>query len=58
MMFNANHKEQDWKLPDLSGDMHWNLILDSSGKFNPLEVGSGKSVKIPAWSVVGFEIKK
>ncbi len=58
MMFNANHKEQDWKLPDLSVDMHWNLILDSSGKFNPLEVASGKSIKIPAWSVVGFEIKK
>ena len=59
MILNANFKEVNWKLPQLPAKMHWNQVLDSSandGKF--INAGSGDTIKVPAWSVLVFEIKK
>ncbi|MBQ9731579.1 MAG: glycogen debranching protein GlgX [Alphaproteobacteria bacterium] len=59
MIFNTHHQEQDWVLPLLPANMQWKLVLDSSaGKFVSQELDSGKKVKIPAWSVIGIEVKK
>lgn len=58
-IFNANFKEQEWKLPHLPENFNWHLALDSSsGKFKTTAAASGKNIKVPAWSVVLFEIKK
>lgn len=57
-IFNANFNEMDWKLPPLPGDLVWNLVLDSSQKISAPEAASGKVIKVPAWSVLVFEIKK
>ena len=57
-IFNANFKEQDWILPELPEKYSWNIILDSSGKFNETRLGSLRKIKVPAWSVLVFEIKK
>jgi len=38
---------------------NWNLLLDSSDKFNAAQkLKSGGEITIPAWSVMLFEIKK
>ena len=57
-IFNANFKEQDWVLPELPEKYSWNIVLDSSGKFNETRLGSLRKIKVPAWSVLVFEIKK
>ena len=57
-IFNANFKEQDWILPELPEKYSWNIILDSSSKFNETRLGSLRKIKVPAWSVLVFEIKK
>ena len=59
IIFNANFKEVNWKLPQLPTNLHWNQVLDSSandGKF--INAASGDTIKVPAWSVLVFEIKK
>lgn len=57
-IFNANYHEIDWKLPSLSNKLSWNLLLDSSGQFAELSnIRSSKVIKVPAWSVLLFEIK-
>ena len=59
MIFNANHKEINWKLPNLPENMRWTQVLDSSandGKF--VNATSADTIKVPAWSVLAFEIKK
>ncbi len=59
MIFNAGFTEKSWKLPALPENMKWHLALDSSaGKFAAEDIGSNLTVKIPAWSVTVFEIKK
>ena len=58
VIFNANFNEIDWKLPMLPEDMSWHLLLDSSQKVSSSDATSGHIFKVPAWSVLVFEIKK
>ena len=56
-ILNANNDEKRWKLPPFSGNQ-WNLLLDSSDKFNaPKKIKSGAEIKVPGWSVLLFENK-
>lgn len=57
-IFNANFNDIEWKLPPLPDDMSWNLVLDSSLKMPVVEASSGKVVRVPAWSVLVYDIKK
>lgn len=57
-IMNANYNEQSWKLPDIDESMTWNLLLDSSSKFNSKTIQSTQTIKVPGWSVLLFEIKK
>lgn len=57
-IFNANYQALDWQLPLLTGYNEWNLLLDSSGQLlKDTDIGSGKNIKVPAWSVLLIEIK-
>jgi len=57
-IFNANYQALDWQLPLLTGYNEWNLLLDSSGQLlKDTGIGSGKIIKVPAWSVLLIEIK-
>ena len=57
-IFNANHKEQEWKLPALNDFDNWNLLLETTGQISKdIELGSAKTIKVPAWSVLLIEIK-
>lgn len=57
-IFNANFNEQEWRLPSLPDNYVWNMVLDSSGNFKTASLGSSQKIKVPAWSVLVFEIKK
>lgn len=57
-IFNANFNDIDWKLPNLPNDLSWSLVLDSSQKSLIQEFGSNEVIKVPAWGVLVFEIKK
>ena len=58
-IFNANNNALKWRLPDLDNDMRWSLLLDSSGEFaSDAILKSQQYIKVPAWSVLLFEIKK
>ena len=58
-IFNANHDDMSWKLPEISGNLSWNLLLDSSSIFGEEgKIGSAQTIRVPAWSVLLFEIKK
>ena len=58
-LFNANFNDVMWKLPALSSDAKWNLLLDSSDKYaDDAQAANGAEIKVPAWSVLVFEIKK
>lgn len=57
-IFNGDSNDVKWKLPPLPYE-NWNLLLDSSDKFNAAQkLKSGGEITIPAWSVMLFEIKK
>jgi len=57
-IFNGDSNDTRWKLPPLPYE-NWNLLLDSSDKFNSSQkLKSGGEIEIPAWSVLLFEIKK
>ena len=57
-ILNGNSESQRWKLPALPYD-NWSLLLDSSEQFEaPKRIKSGGEIKVPAWSVLLFEIKK
>ena len=57
VIFNAYHQPQNWKLPNLRGEFFWKLLLDSSEKLkSDTELGNGKIIEIPAWSVVVISI--
>lgn len=58
VIFNANNNNIKWKLPSLKKSYEWNLLLDSSGKFEENGIGSGVEIWVPSWSVLCFEIKK
>ncbi len=57
-IFNANFNEMEWKLPPLPQNWSWNMILDSSQKAHGVEPAADALIKIPAWCVLAFEIKK
>ncbi len=58
VIFNADYRKKDWKLPPVSGKKNWSLLLDTSESFADEDKLSGdKTVTIPAWSVLAFEIK-
>ena len=58
-IFNANNNMLKWRLPTVEGMSKWNLLLDSSEDFTcPRELKSEQIIKVPAWSVLLFEIKK
>lgn len=58
-IFNANFNDLEWKLPPLPENAEWTLVLDSSEKFlHGTDLYSGAVIRIPAWSVLVFEIKK
>lgn len=56
-IFNADFNELSWKLPDIDNTMTWNLLLDSSSKFTGVPA-SNKTIRVPGWSVLVFEIKR
>lgn len=58
VILNANANDTKWKLPALRKSYKWNLLLDSSEKFEETAVASGAEIWVPAWSVLCFEIKK
>ena len=56
-ILNSDSNDIKWKLPQLEYK-EWNLLLDSSEKFSPPKIlKSGKEIKVPAWSVLLFEVK-
>lgn len=58
-VFNGNYQPLNWKLPDLDVTGKWSLLLDSSEKFAADHgIEQGKTIKVPGWSVLVFEIKK
>ena len=58
-VFNANFNDMDWKLPPLPEKWEWSLLLDSSEKFSDkAKLASGNNIRVPAWSVLVFDIKK
>ena len=57
-MFNANFYNVDWKLPSIGSRKVWNLLVDSSAKFeNEKKLVGGSVISVPAWSVLLFEVK-
>lgn len=58
-IFNANASAVKWKLPALSDTLNWSLLLDSSDAFTETsKLKSSQTIKVPAWSVLLFEVKK
>ena len=58
-VFNANHTDIDWVLPTIKPRHSWSVLFDSSDEFNKeTKLGSGKKIKVPAWSVLLIEIKR
>ncbi len=56
--FNANFHNIDWKLPSIGSRKVWNLLVDSSAKFeNEKKMVGGGIINVPAWSVLLFEVK-
>ena len=58
LIINANFNDVFWKLPNLGTDSKWQLLLDSSLKLKDEKFGNGKTINVPAWSAILFEIKK
>lgn len=58
VIFNANATNIKWKLPHLKKSYKWNLLLDSSERYEDEGTISGAGIWVPAWSVLCFEIKK
>ena len=57
-LFNANFYNMEWKLPSIGGRKVWNLLVDSSAKFeNEKRIIGGGIINVPAWSVLLFEVK-
>jgi len=56
-IFNANFYNLEWKLPSIGSRKAWNLLVDSSAKFeNEKKIHAGNTISVPAWSVLLFEI--
>lgn len=57
-IFNANFCNIDWKLPSIGGRKVWNLLVDSSAKFeNEKKIVGGGLINVPAWCVLLFEVR-
>jgi glycogen operon protein len=58
-IFNGNYETQNWVIPKVNGEAAWRVLLDSSEQLSKtLEIKSGKTLSIPAWSVVLIETKQ
>lgn len=58
-IFNAHSEDTKWTLPDIDNTLSWTMLLDSSESFSePANLKSSQVIKVPAWSVLLFEIKK
>ncbi len=58
VVLNANANNLKWKLPNIKKSYKWNLLMDSSERFEAERLGAGAEIWVPAWSVLCFEIKK
>jgi pullulanase/glycogen debranching enzyme len=58
VIMNANANTLKWKLPNLKKSYKWNMLLDSSEKFEAEKIGSGTEIWVPSWSVICFEVKQ
>jgi len=58
VILNANAHNMKWKLPSFKKSYKWNLLSDSSEKFEADRLAAGAEIWVPAWSVLCFEIKK
>lgn len=58
VIMNANANNVSWKLPHFKKSYKWNLLLDTSAKFEAEKITGGAEIWVPAWSVLCFEIKK
>lgn len=56
-IFNGGPQPVEWILPPLGDKLVWEKLLDSSDIFATENLASGKKIKVPAWSVLLFEIK-
>ena len=58
-IFNGSPQNIDWVLPDIGSETDWSLLLDTSATFDKTtKLGNGKKIKMPAWSVMLFDIKE
>jgi glycogen operon protein len=58
-IMNADFNDIDWRLPNCDKAQKWKLHLDTSGKFLiPEDIKPAGTIKVPAWSVLVFEINK
>lgn len=58
VILNANASNLKWRLPSVRKTYKWNLLLDSSEKFENEKIMAGADIWVPAWSLLCFEIKK
>lgn len=57
-IFNADYQKKEWKLPTVGEKKSWSLLLDTSETFADKDkLCAGKTVLVPAWSVLLIEIK-
>ena len=56
-IFNGGPQPVEWILPPLGDKLVWEKLLDSSDIFTAENLASGKKIKVPAWSVLLFDIK-
>ena len=57
VIFNAHDKAVKWTLPLLKRTKKWKAVFETSGKFDlETSLESGKTIEIPAWSVMAIEI--
>ena len=57
VIFNANDKSLEWKLPLLKKTKKWKVLSESSGKLkNKENVDAGEVINVPAWSVTAIEV--
>ena len=56
-IFNAESRDISWQLPLLKRTKKWKIVLDTSGKIQSGTTPEpGKTIVVPAWSVVVMEI--
>lgn len=57
VIFNAYHQAIDWTLPDVPSKKDWHILFDTSERMDKnIDLGAGKEITVPSWSVVAIEI--